>query len=207
MPIITYPLLPPATPAPRDLMLRPQSAVGLATSPFTFQSQAQVHAGQRWVLSFALPPLVGRSAFAPWGAFLTGLNGMEGTFLMGDPFHRKPRGVATGTPLVDGADQTGGELATKGWTVSVAGILKADDFIQLGSGAGARLHKVLADVDSDGSGEAVLPIWPRLRASPADEAVIVTENCVGVFRLRGNEPDWTRALNVFGVRVDAVEVV
>jgi len=207
MPIISYPLTPPASPAPRDLTLRPQSAVGQAISPFTFQGQVQVHQGQRWLLSFALPPLVGRSAFAPWGGFLTALNGMEGTFLMGDPFHCQPRGIATGTPVVDGAAQTGAELATKGWTPSVSGILKADDFIQLGAGATARLHKVLADANSAGDGKAVLAIWPRLRASPADEAAIVTANCVGVFRLSGNMPDWSRALNVSGVRVEASEVV
>lgn len=36
-------------------------------------------------------------------------------------------GVATGTPLVNGAGQTGATLVTKGWTNSVTGILKAGD--------------------------------------------------------------------------------
>jgi len=50
---------------------------------------------------------------------------------------------------------------------------------------------VLEDVDSNGSGEATLNLWPDLRSSPADGAAVVVSNAKGVFRLSNNEAVWT----------------
>jgi len=44
-------------------------------------------------------------------------------------YHTK--GVATGTPLVDGASQTGSSLVTNGWTNDTAGILVAGDIFTI----------------------------------------------------------------------------
>jgi hypothetical protein len=114
-----------------------------------------------------------------WICFLIKLKGPHGTFLAGDTSAKVPRGVATGTPLVKGASQTGETLITDGWTAGTTGILLAGDYIQLGN----YLHKVLVDATSDGSGNATRDIWPPLRSSPGDNASIVTSNTVGVFRL------------------------
>ncbi len=59
--------------------------------------------------------------------------------------------------------------------------------IEYGSGGAARLHQIVQDVDSDGSGNATLDIWPRLRVSPADNDPIVVAGCQGVFRLASNQ--------------------
>ncbi len=69
---------------------------------------------------------------------------------MGDPVNTSPRGAATGTPLVKGASQTGNTLTTDGWTTGVTGILKAGDWIQLGTGSTSTLHKLQQAADSDG---------------------------------------------------------
>lgn len=72
----------------------------------------------------------------------------------------------------------------------------------------ARLHKVLADVTSDANGEVVIPIWPRLRESPANGAYIKTSNCVGTFRLASNERSWdVDEAKVYGVSFSAVEAI
>ena len=44
------------------------------------------------------------------------------------------QGVGTGTPIVDGASQTGTSLTTSGWTHSVNGILQAGDMVQIYGG-------------------------------------------------------------------------
>lgn len=205
--MITYPLTPPASPAPRHFRLSRSAVVGVHTSPFTLSEQVQRHAGQRWGLSVSLPPMK-RDAAEEWIAFLVALNGIEGTFVMGDPAGAAPRGVATGTPLVDGGGQTGGVLNTKGWTASQTGILKAGDWIQLGSASAPRLHKVLTDADSDGAGLASLDIWPNLRASPADNDPITISSAKGLFRLAGNDQEWPVDEALFyGIDFEAVEVV
>lgn len=204
---ITFPLTPPASPGPRSFRLGKDSVVGLHQSPFDLSEQVQRHAGERWRLSVNLPAMK-RPQAEEWIGFLVSLNGMEGTFLQGDPAGATPRGIASGTPLVDGAAQTGPVLDTKGWTASQTGILKRGDWLQLGSASSARLHKVLADADSDGAGLAALDIWPRLRASPADSDPIAVTGTVGVFRLAGNRQDWDvdEAL-FFGIGFAADEVV
>lgn len=45
------------------------------------------------------------------------------------------QGVGTGTPVVDGANQTGTALLTSGWTASITDILKTGDMFQIYNGS------------------------------------------------------------------------
>ncbi len=203
--MITYPLSAPANRNPSRVLLRAQSVVGQTRSTFTKERQVQVHQGQAWELEVSLPAMV-RSDAEQWITFLLKLNGMEGTFLFGDPNAETPQGIATGTPLVNGASQTGNSLITDGWTVSVTGILKAGDYIQLGSGSTTRLHKVLNDADSDAGGNATLDIWPRLRVSPADNDLIITSAAKGLFALAANNMEWDiEGAMRYGISFTAIE--
>lgn len=175
---ISYPLSPPASPSIKRLQLYEVSAVSVSRSPFTFNTQVQAHQGQMWGAQVTLPQM-SRSSAEAWHAFLLSLNGPFGTFTLYDPLARTPQGAASGAPLVNGASQTGQTLITDGWNPSVTGILKAGDYIQLGQ----SLYKVLKDVDSDGSGNATLDIFPRLRTPPGDNTLILTDTCKGIFRL------------------------
>lgn len=102
-------------------------------------------------------------------------------------------GTQGGTPLVDGATQTGASLVTKGWTNSITNVLRAGDILTL-AGVYAvnpvtklttgRLQQfvVTANANSGAStGPATLSISPSIitsgttqtvTASPADNAVI-----------------------------------
>lgn len=182
---ISYPLDLPTITGSDSIKLIGVDKVAVAMSPYSFTQQVYRYTGQMWQADIALPPMK-REKAEYWISFFMKLNGAYGTFLMGDPLGGTARGVATGTPVVNGASQTGGSLVTDGWTVSTTGILKAGDYIQLGSGASSRLHKVLDDVDSDGSGNATLQLWPDLREAPADNATITVTNPKGVFRLTSN---------------------
>jgi len=164
---------------------------GISKSPFTASEQMFKWPGEFWAVDFKLPTITSRVTASDWIAFGAKLEGRYGIILLGDPAARLPRGVATGSPLVDGVDQTGNTLNTKGWTAGVTGVLLKGDYIQLGSGSSARLHMITEDADSDGSGEAALSIVPALRTSPADEAVIVVNNAVGAFRLTSDEFSWS----------------
>jgi hypothetical protein len=189
----TYPLTFPTQTGVAAVEFTATDVVSISQSPFTFSQQVVRHAGARWSATISIPP-VKRSDSEYWNSFLLRLRGQFGTFLLGDPNGATPRGSAAsaaGTPVVNGASQTGNELAIDGLPASATGYLKAGDYIQLGSASTSRLYKVLEDVDSNGSGEATLNLWPDLRSSPADGAAVVVSNAKGVFRLSNNEAVWT----------------
>lgn len=178
---ITYPLDPPSG-APVSLRVSMTDVIGLSRSPFTLQAEVFAHHGAMWRATIELPPLMGRAHADAWRAWLAALRGRLGTFRMSlDGI--TPRGTAGGTPLVDGAGQSGLTLATDGWPVSTAGVLRAGDMIEVGE----RLYMITADASSNASGQATLDLWPRLRSSPADNAPVTTSQPRGLWRLASNE--------------------
>lgn len=87
------------------------------------------------------------------------------------PAHRV--GAHGGTPLIKGASQTGSSLVTDGWDTGVTGLLKEGDVFTIAGvfeinpqsyeSTGRLQHFVVtADVDSDGAGEATIPISPAI---------------------------------------------
>ena len=179
----------------------------MSMSPFTYKQQIFSHQGQRWEADVTLPPMK-RSDAEQWVAWLVSLKGLRGTFLMGDPVGCPPRSSAGGTPLVNGASQTGDTLNIDGCTASQTPWIKAGDYIQLGSASSASLHKVLADANSDGSGEVVLDIWPNINVAQADNATIVTSNAKGVWRLANNESNWSiNEIAVYGLTFGCTQAI
>jgi len=204
---ITYPLTLPSHTGIRNITLRAVNTVGLTQSPFTYAQQAVAHSGQRWEVDVTLPAM-NRADAEQWVAFLISLRGQLGTFTLGDPVGASPRGSAGGTPLVNGASQIGGTLAIDGCTASQTGWLKAGDYIQLGTAGSATLHKVLADVDSNGSGQVSVDIWPYIRTAPSDNATVVVTNTVGRFRLASNTQNWSiRDTALYGITFGGVEAI
>lgn len=206
---ITYPLAFPTVTVPKRISLRAVNVVAVSASPFTLRQQVVAHQGQRWEADVSLPPMR-RTNAEQWVAFLLSLRGQLGTFLM-SPFPCKARGgagTAPGTPLVNGAGQTGGTLNLDGAPASVAGYLKAGDFIQLGSGSGAKLHKVLADANSSAGGAVSVDIWPFITTAPADNSAIVVSSPSGLFRLASNSQSWDiDDAAMYGISFSAIGVV
>lgn len=177
---ISYPLAAPTTVQPRSVTFTPENVVGYSQSIFTYQSEVFAHQGERLMMNVQLPPMT-RDQAAEWVAFGLALNGREGTFLMGDPVATTPRGAAGGAPVVDGAGQQRTKtLATRGWTPG-AECMKAGDWIQVGQ----RLHMVTVAAAADGSGNATLDIWPRVRDVLVDGQEIITANTKALWRLTG----------------------
>lgn len=162
--------------------ITPESRSAVTSSPFSYKQQVLTYSGQRWSIDASLPPLNKADADV-WRAFFTKLNGRENTFTVGDPLSKTAKGEAGGTPLINGASQTGSSLNVDGCTTSQTDWLKAGDYIQLGTGGDARLFMVTDDVDSDVSGEATINIWPDINVAYADDTAVVVSNTVGAFRL------------------------
>lgn len=140
-------------------------------STFTNTSQRVALNTGIWVAQYSLP-IMDRENIAQWRAFFASLQGKKNTFFAYDPDYTTPRGVATGTPLVNGASQTGTSLITDGWTPSTTGILKAGDYFSVGG----ELKIVTQDTDSDGAGACTINFQPAIRNSPSDNASITTNN-------------------------------
>lgn len=182
--------------------------VGITESPFTLGEQGFRWPGERWSMSFTLPPFTSRAVASDWISFGAKLKGRYGMFFMGDPSAKNPRGIASGTPVVDGHNQSGNTLKTNGWTPNVQGILLKGDYIQIGTGISARLHLVVENVDSNASGESDLVIEPALRRSPASGESITVQNAKGIFRLTSNQLSWSVSPGpVYRLNFEAVEVL
>jgi hypothetical protein len=204
---ISFPRDLPTVTGIANITLRAVNQTAMTMSPFTYKQQIHNHVGQRWEAEVQLPPMKYENA-EEWIAWLLSLNGRAGTFLMGDPNRATARGALGGTPLVNGADQTGSSISIDGCSTSVTGWMKAGDYIQLGSASTATLHKVLQDADTNSSGEVTLDIWPNIITAPANNAAVVTSNTVGRWRLNSGEQDWSvNNAAIYGVTFACVQVV
>lgn len=186
---ISYPISLPAAFAYSKITIRAANTVGESVSPFSAEQQLYVHQGQWWEADVKLPVMKLSDAEDVLGAFLS-LRGKEGSFLL-PAVNTTPRGAGGGTPVVDGASQTGHTLAIRGGPLSTSNWLKAGDWIQLGSGSSTRLHKVLVNASTDGTGKTTLDIWPRHRSSPADGASVTISACKGLFQLSSNVTEYS----------------
>jgi hypothetical protein len=203
----TFPLDLPTPSGFATMQLRMESVTAMDESPFTFAQQVFEHQGQRWSADITLPPMK-RADAQKWSAWFGLLRGRSKTFLMGDPLGQTPQGSAGGTPVVNGIDQTGSFLVIDGAATSQTGWLLAGDYIQLGTGATTRLHMITEDVDTDGSGNATLPIWPDIRTSPADGATVTVSGCEGIWRINSNIARWDiNEASAYGFSFTAVEAV
>lgn len=204
--MITYPLALPTHTGIRNIELRSVNAIAYERSPFTFAGQAQASAGQMWMADVTLPPMKTADA-EQWLAFLISLRGQLGTFLLGDPLRTQPRGVAgsfLGTPII--TSQTGGSINVTGASLSKTNWLLAGDYIQIGTGSSATLHKVLQDATTDASGQTTLEIWPHLRGTRSGS--IIVSDTKGLFRLASNETSWSiNEAAIYGISFSAMEAV
>lgn len=199
----------PATPGLRSSKFGLESNTQIFRSPLNGATQSLELPGARWRASFTLPPMR-RAQAAAWLATLVRLRGSAGRFFAGDPDAKTPRGVATGAPLVNGASQTGASLITDGWSAYVTGILLSGDYVAFQNGAGNReLHMVVADADSDGTGNVTLVIEPPIRTSPADGAALIVNAATCEMMLVDDEQAaWdVDQIGVFGLSFSGIEAV
>lgn len=197
----------PTSPRIQSIVFRMASRNAISTSPFTFAQQVISHQGQRWEVDISLPPMR-RDEASAWLAWLAKLDGTLNTFNIGDPNNVVPQGEAGGTPLIAGANQTGSSLNVDGCSTSQTNWLKAGDYIQLGTAGSAKLHIVTDNVDTNGSGQATINLWPAIRVAPSDNASVIVSNTVGTFRLSSDVSTWSfDNVKTYGIQFSGVGVV
>ena len=193
----------PTSPAPKAIEFTTNNTVAVSTSPFSGSQQVQ-NWGTSWLeASVTMPPMTHAQAQA-WIAFLMQLQGQAGTFQLGDPLAKTPRGSASGTPLTLGT-QSGYKLATKGWTASATGVLLAGDCIQVGY----RLYRCTkSSVDADALGNATFDVWPQIREQPTDGTALTLTNTKGLWRMTSNQLKWSSSeMKTYGVVFSCREAI
>jgi len=61
---------------------------------------------------------------------------------------------------------------------------------------------------ADGTGRLVLNVWPQLRESPADSAVVILNNTQGLWRLKENARKWSlTASRTYGMQFEIIEAL
>jgi len=156
-------------------------------SPLNGVTQTLELPGALWIATYTLP-IKSKDSFDKWRTFLIQLSGASGRFFAYDILRGTPKGVAStssDTPVVNGANQTGTSLSTRGWRANGTGLLLPGDYISFQSGSPLtnELHIVTAQVDSDAFGNATISIAPQIRSSPADGGTITFINASCEMRL------------------------
>lgn len=204
----TYPLTLPALPGIAKVSLSMKNLTAQTISPFSGAQQVYQNTGRWWEADLSIPIML-RAQAEPWLAFLAQLKGRRGTFLLGDPAAASPQGAVSGSPTVSGAHAVGAEeLAVAGLPINTGDVFKAGDYIQLGAGGSAKLHKVLISVSTGPGGTATLDIFPPLRSAYAGGEAVAYTSCKGNFRLASDEPGWeTDERGFYTVAFDAREAI
>lgn len=159
--------------------------------PFTGTIQTAARTGNRWLITLTFNNVQGTRRRI-MQSFIMKLRGQENRFFTRDFGYVGAFGTPTGTPLVDGASQTGNSLVTDGWTASTAIFEEGDEF-QVGN----FLKMITADVSSNGSGQATLTFEPQLHTSPANDDPIDISEPTGQFIMIGNRSGWSDQLGGF----------
>lgn len=134
------------------------------SSPIGTHDQRINRIGNRFMLKVTMPALYtatdGRQVIARLGRAVT-----EGAIFS---FPQSLPVTGQGSPVVNGAGQTGSTLNLEGFT---PGFTARDGaFFHILFGGRRYLHGISADTQADANGRLALPLWPMLRISPNDGA-------------------------------------
>jgi len=204
----TYPLTMPTSPSNfKTSEWRIQRAVSVSVSPYNYKSTTSDFGGSVWTTTVELPPMLREQAVA-WQVFFMQLHGNFGTFLLGDPDAKTIRGGLDSVINVNGTFSVGAySIGIENATASTL-IFKAGDYIQFGTGANSKLHMIVSDCTSNGSGQATVEIEPRLKTALANDSAIVYENTKAVMRMESAELSWTAdQISLYGISFSCGEVI
>jgi hypothetical protein len=166
--------------------------------------QARQIGGQFFRMTATFPPMT-RAQFAPINAFVLKQRGQYESFQVVPPVLNAGLGSPAGTPLINGADQTGRSVVTDGWNNSIT-IFKAGDYLKFANHD--KVYTVVTDATSNGSGQSTITIEPALITSPAnDSAITYTSVPFTVALTSGIQEFSTGTTGLFEFDLDLEEVL
>tara|TARA_Y100000593_G_C4257668_1_gene310488 strand:- start:425 stop:1021 length:597 start_codon:yes stop_codon:yes gene_type:complete len=182
----------PSTPKFSNLSIQSVQPTFVSRSISGRRTARQTH-GQFFKLTASYPPMT-RAEFAPIHAFVMAQRGQYESFQVVPPVVNAPQGSPAGTPLVNGASQTGRSIITDGWNASIT-IFKAGDFCKFANHD--KIYLVTADATSDGSGNSTISIEPALVTSPENDSAITYTAIPFTVSFTGNVQEFTTGKSGF----------
>ena len=180
--------------APSALQMQLVGNTGVYASPLIASAQTIDRGGLKWAAQYSYDN-ISKVKRAELFGLIASLRGQANRLRV--PVYDNPkRGTYGGTPVVDGASQTGSSIDIKGCSNNITDWIMAGDYFSLVVNGEHELKMCTADASSGGTGLATISFEPRLRASPADNAVIFVEDGVlakpqGVFHLTSSSTGWS----------------
>ena len=167
---------------PNEMTLTPISNSKAFPSPFSGSTQTVGYPGAHWAMDLSFTKLIDETR-PRLEVLIAQLDGESGRIMVWD-FAAKlvssPQPVY-GAPIVTLATSLSSNIMTRGWQ-SNQRVLKLGGWVQIGD----ELKRVLADVYSDISGQAVIPISPMLRNDYANGTPLIVSRPCGKFKLKDN---------------------
>lgn len=139
-------------------------------------TQRTSFASRLWTCQIELPPQQGES-LAAWSLFFDQITDPANRFALTPPHYSGPgTGYAGANPLVNGALQLGQNLSVDGLLPSATVLLKGDFLSWLVTSAkgntNRELNRATADVNSNATGQAVIPLLIPIRQPTTDNAAV-----------------------------------
>ena len=194
----------PSSPAPSSVTISSNQNTIVSTTS-SGRRQARQIDGQRFRLT-AKFPVMSRTEFAPILAFIVKQRSQVESFQFVPPTLDDALGVASGVISVNGAINAGvTSVAIDGMANSTNGIFKAGDFFRFTGQT--KVYMVMADVNSNGSGQGTLTFEPPLRSNVADNAVLIYSNVDFTVGLTGDVQEFNISTeNYYQYEIDLIEV-
>lgn len=180
---------------PNAVSIRSLDNTAVFNSPLIASAQTIDRGGLKWGMNLTFTNLQNDDRAELLGIILA-LRGRANRIRVN--VHDNPkRGLYGGTPLIDGAAQTGSSVAVKGCSNNITNWIRRGDYFSVIVNGDHELKMCTEDADSNGSGLiAALKFEPRLRDSPADSAIITVDDGVigfprGIYILATSGQGWT----------------
>lgn len=181
--------------SPSVLTMRFQGNTALYASPLTGSTQVLDRGGLKWDIIYTFSN-ISKTRRATLMGLVGSLRAQANRLRV--PVHDNPKlGAYGGTPLVDGAAQTGSTINIKGCSNNITDWITPGDYFGITVNGEVELKMCIAAGNSNGTGLITgLAFEPRLRASPIDGAAIIVDDGVlgaptGIFYLKTNSIGWT----------------
>ncbi len=172
----------PTQPFPRDVLpervtsLATPSAVKRRTNAGLVQIRSITAIGWSWSETFGLLRVT-ESEHMELMAFVKKVWHAGEAFKIRHPMQPgsgiPPNGLGTANIMVVGAGQVGNEILTDGWPADTANCVVVGDVVSIAGEV--AVYMVTATADSNGSGEVLIGVNPPLRSSPANNAIVKTD--------------------------------
>ena len=174
-----------ALPRPASFSFGLLSPSVVYTSPLSGAVQTASLPGARWTARMQWPDM-SRATSAELEALLATLRGRANRLVLWNLGRPALRGAGGGTPVVNGAGQTGSTVNISGLPNNLTGWALPGDMV----GVGGELKMVTASVNSNGSGQAAMSVEPPLRASPSNGSAIVVTRPTARFVAAEPQVQW-----------------